>query len=99
MIRVRYVVAFQREDRPLDLPGDTGAVLAQLYKWCDIGQSAVTREEIHERDVQPLGAFPIGSELFVESRDGRDSLDDTDAESTARTRIWWRVEIVGRGPA
>ena len=96
MIHVRYVVQFPNDDRPTELPGGTNAVLASACAEYDIGQGGVTREEVHDEDVAALITYPVGSELFVESALATDCLDDTDDDTAARTRIWWRVVTVGR---
>ena len=94
-VRVRYVVEFPNDDRPTELPSDTRAVFAESCAEYDIGQGGVTFEEIDPDDVRPLATFPLGSELFIESSNPSDCLDDTDDETAAQTRIWWRVIVVG----
>jgi hypothetical protein len=93
MIRVRYLVELPNDDRPTELPADTRAVMASAYAWCDIGQGGITTEEVSPDDVQATVVFPAGSELFVESSTATNCLDDTDDDSAARTRIWWRVVV------
>jgi hypothetical protein len=88
---VRYLVDFPNDDRPTELPGDTRAVMASAYAWCDIGQGGVTAEEIDLADVAAIITYPLGSELFVESDNPDDCLDDTNGATAAATRIWWRV--------
>ena len=96
MVRVRYLVEFPHDDRPAVLPGDTRAVLASTCAEYDVGQGGVTREEVHDEDIAAIITYPLDSELFVESSLETDCLDDTDDDTAARTRIWWRVVTVGR---
>ena len=96
MVRVRYVVQFPNDDRPAVLRGDTRAVLASTCAEYDVGQGGVTREEVHDEDIAAIITYPLDSELFVESSLETDCLDDTDDDTAARTRIWWRVVTVGR---
>jgi hypothetical protein len=51
-------------------------------------------EDIASEDIKTLGSFKIGDEVFVESDDPTDVLDDTDAQTEAMTRIWWRARLV-----
>jgi hypothetical protein len=90
---VRYLVDFPNDDRPTELPGDTRAVMASAYAWCDIGQGGVTAEEIDLADVAAIITYPVGSELFIESADPTDCLDDADATTVAATKIWWRAVV------
>ena len=100
MPTVRYLVEFPKDDRPRELPGDTRAVLAETCAEYDIGQGGVTFEEVSPEDVAPLSAYPNGSELFVESPNASDCLDDsTEDDSAVRTRIWWRAIVVDVEPA
>jgi hypothetical protein len=96
MIHLRYLVEFPNDDRPTRLPRETRAVLARFYEHIDIGQGGITTEEVNPNDVQSLGLFAIGCELFVESALASDCLDDTDDDTSKRTRIWWRIELVDR---
>ena len=94
MATVRYLVEFQNDDRPSELPGDTRAVLADQYAEYDIGQGGLTREEVRDEDIAAIITYPVGSELFVESGAASDCLDDSDEATAAQTRIWWRVVVV-----
>ena len=93
-VRVRYVVEFPSDDRPRELSPNTRAVLAESCAEYDVGQGGVTFEEIDPGDVRALGTFAIDSELFVESPNVSDCLDDMDDDTAARTRIWWRAVVV-----
>jgi hypothetical protein len=97
MIRVRYAVEFAHDDRATELPGDTRAVPAHRYEWCDVGQGGITFEEVDPGDVQALAVFPAGSELFIDSGNPADVLDSTDETTERGTRIWWRVIVVEEG--
>jgi hypothetical protein len=93
MTRVQYVVDLPNDTRPTTLAPETRAVLTSSYSHLDLDPGGVTAEELHPEDVQTLSVFPVGSDVLVESADPADCLDDTDEESAARTRIWWRVIV------
>ena len=93
-VRVRYLVEFPNDDRPTELPSNTRSVLAESCAEHDIRQGGVTFEEIEPGDVRQLAAFAVGDELFVETTSASDCLDDTDDDTEARTRIWWRALVV-----
>jgi hypothetical protein len=59
----------------------------------------ITTGDIKEGDIRPLGSFMTGSEVYVESDDPEDCLDDTDEESQRKTHIWWLAEISLAPPA
>jgi len=93
-VHVQYVVEFPNDDRPTQLPPERRAVLAESCAEYDIGQGGVTFEEVRPEDVQALGTFEVGSEVFIESPNVSDCLDDTDDDRATRTRIWWRAVVV-----
>ncbi len=94
MICVKYIVEFDPEDRPTLLPPETRAVLASRYEQYDVGQGGVTFEEVDSENVQPLGVFPVLSEVFVESSAAGDVLDDSTEETATASRIWWRLVVI-----
>lgn len=85
-----YVGADRRNSQPL--PDDTPAVAAAVYAHLDDeagNPGGIMRIEINPADIQPLGNFDVGAEVFVES-EPEDVLDDMEPEAT---RIWWRGTI------
>jgi hypothetical protein len=83
---------FERLD-PRFVPADTRAVPAARYVHVDDHAGtpvAVTRSDIAERDIYPLGSFGVGEEVFAEGEPD-DVLDD---EQPAATRMWWRACII-----
>jgi hypothetical protein len=83
------------DPRPTWLPGDARAVRAGPYVRLDNGQGGVVRGDINVEDIQHLAAFTAGEEVFVESEDEADVLDDTDDRMADDTRIWWRASVQG----
>jgi hypothetical protein len=94
MIHVRHLTAFPNDDRPTMIDGATNAVLAVTCAEFDMGQGGMTAEEVDVDEVASLITFPLGSELFVESGDPNDVLDNATEETAAQSRIWWRIMIV-----
>ena len=92
--------------RPTWMDEGVPAVPAGPYVDLDEGQGGITRADVREDDVHPLGSFTRGDELFIESDVLDDVLDDTDEATARETRIWWRASVgleqedvaVGDGP-
>lgn len=60
------------------------------------GPGAITRGDIHEADIRPLGSYVIGDEVYVESPDPDDfvEIDDEGEYPPPMGRIWWRARVV-----
>jgi hypothetical protein len=91
---VLFSVSFDQRN-PRDLPADARAVRAEPYLALDDGQGGLTAAEVDPHEVERLDAFELGADLYVESSDPEDALDDTDEETERLTRIWWRASLVG----
>jgi hypothetical protein len=76
------------------LPEETRAVAGEKYAHLDEGQSGITRADINDEDIRTLGSFKLGDDVFVESEEPDDCLDDSDEQREKDTRIWWRVTLV-----
>ena len=87
---VEFDATFGDQPNPRPIDGGARAVPADPYAALDDGQGAVIRDDLEGEDIRTLGLFDAGDEVFVESADP----DDTDDETSAATRIWWRGTIV-----
>lgn len=94
MIRVRYT-RFLENEPDVWLDGSVRAVRAETYADLDDGQGGVTRADLKTDDILTLDQFALRDDVFVESDDPTDVLDDTDIATEVETRIWWRAVIVG----
>ena len=86
-------------ETPRLLPPDVRAVPAEPYLAAEEAQGnpgGITRAELVDSDIRPLGSFEDGALLYIESDDPTDALDDTDDDSIAATRVWWRARLVER---
>ena len=96
MIRVVLKKFGEPDPVPTWLDSDVRAVPAASYCALDEGQGGVTRADIRTDDIVTLDQFAPGDDVFVESEDPEDILDDTDVATEVETRIWWRATIVER---
>ncbi|MFI5297301.1 MAG: hypothetical protein ACHREM_04325 [Polyangiales bacterium] len=95
MALVLFTAAFDRPN-PRPLPGDPRAVPAAPYAHVDDeagNPGGITRADVADEFIRALSGFEDGAEIFVESDDDGDVLDDEEAEGT---RIWWRAVVVER---
>jgi hypothetical protein len=95
VIRIRYTRSAEDDPTEVWIDEDTRAVRADSYASLDEGQGGITRAEIKSDDLETLAKFGSGDDVFVESDDDTDVLDDTDIGSEIETRIWWRATIIG----
>ncbi len=95
MIRVRFTA---NDPNEVWLDGSALAVAAEPYDALDEGQGGITRGDITDGDLKTLADFEAGAEVFVESADADDVLDDTDEATERDTRIFWRAIIGGVKP-
>lgn len=93
MMFVNRFVQLVDEPQPCWLDDSTAAVPAALYQHLDgdDGPGGITRGDILQADIGPLCCFNIGAEIYVESTDNEDVLDDTNETMESATRIWWRA--------
>lgn len=87
------------EHNPRVLPADARAVPAEPYVHIDDeagNPGGVTRADLADDTIRPLGSFEDGAEVFIEGVADDDVLDDTDAETAAATRIWFRAAVLER---
>jgi hypothetical protein len=80
---------------PCEVSGETCAVRAAPYVCVDDeagNPGGVTRADLNDDDIRPLGAFKIGDEVFIEGLP-QETLNVDD--ETGRARIWWRALITG----
>ena len=95
---VLFNVAFDPRT-PRVLPREAFAVPAGPY--IQVEEEAgdpggIVRADITSVDIRALGEFEDGSDVYVESDTTDDVLDDTDGETTAVSRIWWRGRVLKR---
>ena len=93
MPRILYDVS-EGTPPPREVSGETRAVRAAPYVQLDDeagNPGGVTRADLDEPDIQTLGDFRIGDEVFVEG-DPDETLDPDDPE---QGRIWWRATVTG----
>jgi len=93
MIRVLYARDSESDSPEVWLDGSVLAVAAEPYVDLDEGQGGVTRGDVNEEDIKTLDHFASGDEVFVESHDPEDVLDDETEELERNTRIWWRAFV------
>lgn len=96
---ILFDITFSKPN-PRVLPADTPAVTCEAYPHLqEVAEDTggITRADIDPADIQTLADLPDGAQLFVESDDpAADTLDDTDDETSAATRIWWKATVVER---
>ena len=98
MIRVEFHRFSQRDPRPTWLDGAVRAVPAAPFADVDSGQGGITRADIvDDAMIVTIDRFPSGADVYVESDEPSDALDDETPESEQSTRIWWRATVLGRG--
>jgi hypothetical protein len=71
------------------------AVRAEPYLHLDEEHGGISRVDVADADIEPVGVFMKGVEVYVESTDPTDVLDSSDDESERLTRIWWRATVLG----
>jgi hypothetical protein len=97
MIRVVLQRFGDPDPMPTWLDEGTLAVAAEPYAALDEGQAGVTRGDIKDADIKTLDQFEPGAEVFLESDDPTDVLDDTDEVTERAAKIFWRATIGERG--
>jgi hypothetical protein len=98
MIRVQFKRFGDADPMPTWLDADVRAVSAEPFAFVDAGQGGITQGDIDDQTlIAPLSTFPVGAEVYVESEDVSDVLDDTDTTTERDTHIWWRATILGEG--
>ena len=95
MVRVRFERFGQPDLAPTWLDGATRAVPAEPFSDVDDGQGGVTRADIGDETIVPLDTFMAGAEVYVESEDVSDCLDDETPEAERASHIWWRAVVLG----
>ena len=97
MIRVQFQKFSEPDPVATWLDGSLRAVPAEPFVGdVDSGQGGITRADIVDATMMaPLSSFPVAAEVYVESEDAGDVLDDTDETTERQTRIWWRATVVG----
>ena len=94
MISVRYHRMCEVDTRETWLDGSVRTVPAATYADLDGGQGGIVRADIGTDDIRTLADFGPGDEIFVESEDPTDCLDDTDVATEIESHIWWQAVIV-----
>jgi hypothetical protein len=94
-------VQFQRFGEPDPIPtwldGSVRAVAVQPFADVDQGQGGITFADIvDEAMIIQLDAFGAGAEVYVESEDASDCLEDETSEAERDSHIWWRAEVLPR---
>jgi hypothetical protein len=97
MIRVQFQKFGEPNETPAWIDGATLAVPAEPFLGdVDSGQGGITCSDIaDESTIKTLAEFESGTEVYIESEDAEDCLDDTDTTTEAATRIWWRATVLG----
>ncbi len=83
---------------PRLLPPDVRAVGAEPYLAIEEAHGnpgGLTRAELRDDDIRALGSFDDGDQLYLEG-EPEQVLDDTDDDTIAATRVWWRAVLVER---
>jgi hypothetical protein len=94
MIRVTFQRFSQPDPLPTWLDGSVRAVPTEPYDDIDDGQGGITaRDIVDDASIARLDAFPVGADVYVESDDVTDCLEDETVETEAATRIWWLATI------
>jgi hypothetical protein len=94
-----FIVWRDDQPNPRVVAGGTRAVPADLYASVDEAAGnpgGVTRADLTDADIRALSEFVDGQEVYVESSEPADVLDDTDDTTATATRIWWRARVVER---
>ena len=98
MIRVEFRPFSIPDPRPTWLDGSVRAVPAAPFVDVDEGQGGITRADIvDDAMIATIDRFPSGADVYVESDEPGDALDDETPESEQSTHIWWRATVLGRG--
>lgn len=98
MIRIRYTRTPDDDPTEVWIDGSVLAVAAAPYAELDDGQGGITRGDIKDEDIKTLDTFGPGAEVFMESDDSTDVLDDTDTTTERETKIFWRTTLVQDEP-
>jgi len=94
---ILFSVSIGDQPNPRVLSADARAVAAAPDLSVDEeadDPGGITRADIADGDIRPVGTFEPGAEVYVESPDHEDVLDDTDETTEAETHIWWRAVIL-----
>jgi hypothetical protein len=95
MIRVQFRKFSQPDETPTWLDGSVRAVPAEPFDDVDEGQGGITLGDIVDPAmIAQLDSFAVGSEVYVESEDVTDCLDDTDEATERETHIWWLATVM-----
>jgi len=98
MIRVQFKKFSHLDEAPTWLDPSVRAVSAAPFAAVDEGQGGISAGDIIDPEmVAPVGSFAAGSEVYVESEDVTDCLDDETVESEQVTHIWWLARIMMDG--
>jgi hypothetical protein len=98
--RLVVPVVFKRFAEPDPIPtwldGSVRAVPAESFADVDQGQGGITRGDIiDDAMIAALDTFPFGVEVYIESEDTTDCLDDETPETEQSSHIWWRATVLG----
>ena len=96
MVRVRFQRYGDPDADPTWLDGSVRAAPAEPFLGdVDSGQGGITRSDIaDETTIKALETFVAGSEVYIESEDVNECLDDTDVPTETATHIWWRAVVL-----
>jgi len=98
MIRVQFKKFSRVDEIPTWLDPSVRAVPAESFEEVDEGQGGITTRDIIDTGmVAPVGSFPAGSEVYIESEDVTDCLDDETVEAEGASHIWWLARIMMEG--
>ncbi len=98
MIRVQFQRFSEPDPIPTWIDGSVRAVPAEPFQDVDDGQGGITRADIVDGAmIGPLDTFGAGAEVYVESEDVTDCLEDETAEAERSSHIWWLAKILPPG--
>lgn len=90
MVRVQFHKFSDPDPMPTWVDGSLRAVPAEPFIDTDSGEGGITLGDItDETMIAALDTFPADAEVYVESDDASDCLDDSDEEIEKNTHIWW----------
>jgi hypothetical protein len=94
VVRLHY---FSKNDSPdAWLDESTRAVpCSEHYAEIDNKCGAITFMDVRPEDVNSLGEFSTGDEVFVESDDPSHVFDSETEAAKRNTHVWWRGRIEG----
>jgi hypothetical protein len=96
VVRVQFRRFSEPDPSPTWVDSETRAVPAEPFANVDEGQGGITFGDISDETmIAPLAAYAAGAEVYVESEDMTECLDDDTSDAERSSHIWWRAKILG----